>query len=43
MFIYKAPNDSGSQFSKSDFSFNKEARIVLNYFFKEYNVYTKKL
>ena len=36
------PNDEGSQFSKLHFPCNKEERLVLNSFFREYNLYLKK-
>ena len=38
----RSPNDEGSQFSKLHFSCNKEERLVLNSFFREYNLYLKK-
>ena len=37
-----SPNDEGSQFSKLHFLCNKEERLVLNSFFREYNLYLKK-
>ena len=38
----RSPNDKGSQFSKLHFPCNKEERLVLNSFFREYNFYLKK-
>ena len=38
----RSPNDEGSQFSKLHFPCNKEERLVLNSFFREYNLYLKK-
>ena len=38
----RSPNDEGSQFSKSDFPWNKEEKLVSNTFFREYNLYFKK-
>ena len=38
----RSPNDEGSQFSKFHFACNKEERLVLNSFFREYNLYLKK-
>ena len=38
----RLPNDEGSQFSKLHFPCNKEERLVLNSFFREYNLYLKK-
>ena len=32
----RSPNDEGSQFSKLHFPCNKEERLVLNSFFREY-------
>ena len=39
----RSPNDEGSQFSKIDFPWNKEEKLVPNFFFIEYNLYFKKL
>ena len=38
----RSPNDEGSQFSKLHFPCNKEEKLVLNSFFREYNLYLKK-
>ena len=38
----RSPNDEGSQFSKLHFPCNKEERLVLNSFFREYDLYLKK-
>ena len=38
----RSPNDEGSQFSKLHFPCNKEERLVLNSFFREYNLYLTK-
>ena len=38
----RSPNDEGSQFSKFHFPCNKEEGLVLNSFFREYNLYLKK-
>ena len=38
----RSPNDEGSQFSKLHFPCNKEERLVLNSFFREYNLSLKK-
>ena len=38
----RSPNDEGSQFSKLHFPCNKEEILVLNSFFREYNLYLKK-
>ena len=36
------PNNEGSQFSKIHFAWNKEGKLVSNFFFREYNLYFKK-
>ena len=38
----RSPNDEGSQFSKLHFPCNKKERLVLNSFFREYDLYLKK-
>ena len=38
----RSPNDEGSQFTKLHFLCNKEERLVLKPFFREYNLYLKK-
>ena len=38
----RSPKDEGSQFSKLYFPCNKEERLVLKPFFREYNLYLKK-
>ena len=38
----RSPNDEDSQFSKFQFPWNKEEKIVSNSFFREYNLYLKK-
>ena len=38
----RSPNDEGSQFSKLHFPCKKEERLVLNSFFREYNLSQKK-
>ena len=38
----RSPNDEDSQFCKLHFPCNKEERLVLNSFFREYNLYLKK-
>ena len=39
----RSPNNEGSQFSKFHFPCNKEESLVVNSFFREYNLYFKKL
>ena len=38
-----SPNDEGSQFSNIHFPWNKEEKLVSIIFFREYNLYFKKL
>ena len=38
----RSPNDEGSQFSKIHFPWNKEEKLVPNFFFREYNLCFKK-
>ena len=40
--IVRSPNDEDSQFSKLHFPCNREERLVLNSYFREYNLYLKK-